>query len=187
MRFAKVISSKLENNQVILQVEAIDGEMEVIYCNANNSFTLPQKNTVVLLQETTQKNKFISHSSQNDFSHFKDLEDGELCMYAIENNEVKSNIKFKKEGNKIIINDGDDFLVSWNNLNSILEKMQTEINTLYDSFNAHKHIVNTTVAVGSSAGTGVGEASVIANQLPPPTEKNYSTFKIDNIQVNQPT
>ncbi len=127
MRFAKVLSSKLENNQVILQVEAIDGKMEVIYCNANNSFTLPPKDTVILLQETDQKNKFISHSSQNHSDKFKDLEDGELCMYAIENNEVKSNIKFKKEGNKIIINDGDDFLVSWNNLNDKLQQIENAI------------------------------------------------------------
>ncbi len=185
MRFAKVISSEIENNQVILQVEAIDGEMEVIYCNANNSFTLPPKNTVILLQETTQKNKFISHSSQNDFSHFKDLEDGELCMYAIDNNEVKSNIKFKKEGNKIIINDGDDFLVSWNNLNDKLQQIENAIKELYTTLNTHQHLVNLT---GSGTPPVVsGFSSQIIPKLKIPTIADSSTFKIDNIQVNQPT
>ncbi len=181
MRFAKVISSKLENNQVVLQVEAIDGEIEVIYCNANNSFTLPQKNTVVLLQETSQKNKFVSHSSQNDFSHFKDLTDGELCVYAIDNNEVKSNIKFKKAGNKIIINDGADFLVSWNNLNKTLQQMQTAITDLYNFMSSHKHLGG--VINGFTGALSIDDASLV--NVKKPAFKPNENFKIENIQVKQ--
>jgi hypothetical protein len=97
-------------------------------------------------------------------------------------------VEIKSDAN-IVLQDGTDFAVRYNELKTQLDQLKTDFNNFITSYNSHVHTVTTAVTVnnvtpgtGSAAGTGNGSAAATGS-TGVPTTVDFSNTKVANINV----
>ncbi len=159
------------NDKITIQYSTDDGIRTAIYFNNANSYTIPSIDDTILINETKNVNYTIATHGNNSTSH--ETNEGELKIYAVDQNEVKSSVELKKNG-QVIVNGGENYAVKFNQLKTKFDMLIVEINNFITTYNSHTHMVFNTPTLGPSA---VRTASAI----------NINDSKADNLLIDDPS
>ncbi len=155
------------DDKITIQYSTDDGIRTAIYFNNANSYTIPSIDDTILINETKNVNYTIATHGNNSTSH--DTNEGELKIYAVDQNEVKSSVELKKNG-QVIVNGGENFAVKFNQLKTKFDSLIAKLNSFIVSYNTHTH----------------ANHAVVTTMLQEQTTLNIDDSKADNLLIDDP-
>ena len=158
---------KKEGEQLLCTVSLASGEKTAVFYSLPGIETYPLKGDVVSIKKT--QSEYVIESIFIPGS----IKPGEVLIYSRSPTGVtQATIKGDDSGN-IILNDGSDFAVKYNELKKAFDQLKNDFNSFVNAtFNAHTHIC-----------AAPGAASVAPLPLGTPTAADMTSSKVDKVKL----
>ncbi len=174
IRTGTVTAVSKQDNKITIQYTTDDGVRTAIYFNSVNTYTVPNIDDTIIINETKNVNYTVATAGNNNTEH--DTEQGELKIYAVDQEEIKSSIELKKNGQVmlsglVVVNNGENSAVKFTQLKAKFDILIATLNSFIVSYNTHTH-------------TNHG---VVTTMLQDQTEINIDDSKADNLLLDDPT
>lgn len=166
-----------DNNKYICEVEFSDAEdvrtIQVMNKSGINSKPLPGHKVVVL-----DIGGGFEVGICSDDEIVADLEDGETEIYAIDGISKSSKIRLFPDGS-IVINDGTNFMVRYNEMATAVNEINDKLNAHIGKYNYHLHLGT----VDSLGGACVLTSPTASGDAAIESTADITTSKIEEIFV----
>lgn len=159
-----------EKKTLMLQVVVDEDEdvQDVELQNQSGIDSQPPDDSRVFILEVTESYQIVI-AVDDGIEPDPSIEAGEKELYASDGGSRKSKIRWKKNG-ELILNDGTDFAVRYNELETAFNQLQADHDTLVSEVDQLKNTVNSNVTVyASHTHDETGVATDVPNQPQAPS------------------